>query len=89
MSNKKLSPLQQKVHALLSKKPDSDVNINAMYVAAYGAGDFNRVSRWPSRQVQQRMGPLISRINAKLTGEAIKPGELKRTYRLVTLPKAK
>ena len=86
MSNKKLSSLQKRVYVYLSHVPGNDIDIRKLHDIAYS---MKIPPQWTSRQLQQRMGPLISRINAKLEGEAIQPGELKRTYRLVTLPKAK
>lgn len=55
---------------------DVDVPIAEMHDKLYPEGDTD------GRTPQQRLGALISRINKKLTGERIVPGNLKRTYRL-------
>lgn len=89
MSSKKLSRLQQEVYNVLVKKKGKDVTIEDMHDAAYGATQPDLFAGWTSRQIQQRMGPLISRINAKLPRHKVVPGELKRTYRLVPTTKAK
>lgn len=54
-----------------------DVPISTIYKKLYGTDDAHSTSQ------QQRLGPTISRVNAKLVSLAIKPGKLKRTYRLV------
>lgn len=41
------------------------------------------------RDMQQRLGPCIARANAKLEHEKIEPANVKQTYRLVRLKKAK
>lgn len=57
---------------------NKDVAITAIYHAVYGElPDEDRV-----RTAQQVIGAFISRINEKLEGAQIKPGALKRTYRL-------
>ncbi len=78
MSNK-LTELQQRVFNLLDTKPNTDVPLKTLYDEAYEPDLF--VS---SRDMQQKMGPLFARINAKLKRGRIVPGELKRTYRLDT-----
>ena len=86
MSNKKLSKLQQEVYDVLVKRRGKDVALDDLHKAAYGEA---KPPAWLNRRMQQRMGPLISRINEKLPCHKIVPGELKRTYRLVPTTKAK
>ncbi len=80
MSNK-LTDLQQKVFDLLDAKPNTDVPLQDLYDAAYGT-DEPTLFGMSNRDMQQKMGPLFARINAKLKRGRIEPGQLKQTYRL-------
>lgn len=89
MSNK-LTPLQQKIFSLLDAKPNTDVMISTLYHEAFGDtdmvhpdGSYSSVVL-DTRDMQQRLGPLLARINLKLKRGRIVPGALKRTYRLDT-----
>jgi hypothetical protein len=59
---------------------DKDIEIQLIYNAMYPNGDAP-----DSRIRQQYIGGIISRINKKLTVYKIRPGALKRTYRIVSL----
>lgn len=85
----KLTPLQQKVFDLLDKKPNTDVQITELYKVAYGSQNQMTLAyvdrygeEWGVRDMQQKLGPLLSRINGKLKRGKIEPGLLKQTYRL-------
>lgn len=82
----KLTELQQKVFDLLDAKPNTDVALADLYNAVYGGGQPDLFP--PSnRDMQQKMGPLFSRINNKLKRGRIEPGLVKQTYRLTTKKK--
>lgn len=75
-----LSEKQWRLYLFMFDYKGRDVPITDMYTHMYrGAPDTIDF-----RQTQQRVGSLVSRINrgVKTLGEVIKPGELKRTYRL-------
>ena len=79
MSNE-LSPLQERLYLrLVLAGFDTDVKIVDLYDAVYpdNMGWFI-----DNRGMQQRLGPIIARTNAKLEKERIKPGRSRRTYRL-------
>lgn len=86
MTNK-LTELQQKVFDVLDEKPNFDIPLAVLYDVAYG-DSHNHSGVTTSRDMQQKMGPLFSRINGKLKRGRIIPGQLKRTYRLDTNRKA-
>lgn len=71
-----LSPHQQTVYDLLDRA-NGDVSIRALYVALYGCPGGRTV-----REMQQRLGPLLRRLNSKLSDRHISPGHLKQTYRM-------
>lgn len=56
---------------------EKDVKIAAIHDKLYS--DTNDTL---PRTPQQRVGAIISKVNKKLSGERITPGELKQTYRL-------
>lgn len=85
MSNK-LTELQQKVFDLLDAKPNTDVALADLYSVVYGDGQRDLFPP-TNRDMQQKMGPLFARINAKLKRGRIEPGVIKQTYRLT--PKKK
>lgn len=60
---------------------DRDAYIAGMYEAVFGDTLDDHVA------MQQRLGPIITRANRFLAsyGRVIKPGDLKRTYRLTTV----
>lgn len=74
----KLSELQSRVFRLLSKKPNTDVPIQELFLAAYPLD----ASSTFVRDMQQKLAPLLARINGKLKRGRIEPGQMKRTYRL-------
>jgi len=81
---KPFSPLQQKVYDTLNDPADTDVTIRRIYAAAYNMPlyalmDFGNVS-----DMQQKLGPVIQRINEKLATGRVRPGDVKQTYRLDT-----
>ena len=69
---------QEKLYNLLYKAFGKDVKIKDMYYALYGVPD----AYTSIRDMQQKLAPIISRVNKKMFGQEIKPGELKQTYRL-------
>lgn len=74
---KKLSRTQQKAFNIFDVRGmDVDVPIATIYAVIYGK-QVNEV-----RAMQQTLGPLIARINAKLERTQIVPGQLKQTYRI-------
>lgn len=75
-----LSPLQDKIYIVLKSRANTDVSISELYIIAYGFG----AQRGKFRDMQQKLGPIFARINEKLEGQRVEPGELKRTYRLNT-----
>lgn len=89
MSNK-LPPLQDKIYKLLKATPDQDVAIDTLYNHVFDGPHYVQLEGerhelvYTSRDMQQRLGPVIARLNLKLRGQRIVPGELKRTYRLNT-----
>ena len=69
---------------------DTDVPIYRMYEAAYDT-EVHKIQNgqlilgMQPRTMQQRVGPIIMRINQKLPPDyRIVPGRLKQTYRLET-----
>jgi hypothetical protein len=85
-----LSPTQERIVTLLRQYAGQDVAIPRIYEAAYRVKvctelEDGRVMHSLSvRYMQQRIGPFISKANKRLVGERIVPGELKKTYRLVS-----
>lgn len=73
----KLSRLQARLYAQLVL--DEDVAIEKLHEAAYPA---HHESGANTRTMQQRIGPVIAEINRKQPLMCIRPGDLKRTYRL-------
>lgn len=74
-----LSPQEQRVWDCFVAEPDStDIPISKLYICAL---DGCSAPSTTARTMQQRVGGIVSRLNAK-TGRSIVPGELKRTYRL-------
>lgn len=82
---KELSELQKRLYAVF-KTPNVDVSIYAMYYAVYldGIVPKDAIVVTTVRDMQQKLGPVLQRLNAKLEGQRIEPGQLKRTYRLNT-----
>lgn len=73
-----LSDQEYIVAKALSDAHDCDVTISDLHQLVYGCVlDDNH------KRMQQRIGAIVSRINKKLSGEAITTGQLKRTYRMV------
>lgn len=80
-----LSVMQRLVFNVLGEKPNTDIPISVLYGVAHRDGAFEDIEKnMSTRTMQQTLGPLIARINAKLKRGRIEPGELKRTYRLNT-----
>lgn len=71
------------MYRLLSKNPDTDFPIRNLYAFMY-FNNYDADLTINTRRMQQSLGPAIARINAKLVGQRIEPGQLKRTYRLNT-----
>lgn len=69
------------VNKLSSEGQGRDVSIAALYYAAFG------VTLDDHTAMQQGLGPIITRANRALAERhlAIKPGDLKRTYRLTAI----
>jgi hypothetical protein len=80
MSNK-LTDMQQRVFDLLDERPGTDIALVELYKAVYSDGQADLFPP-TNRDMQQKMGPLFARINAKLHRGRIEPGKVKRTYRL-------
>lgn len=76
-----LSPLQERLYAVFENHKDQDILIDDLFVVAYGDEAFEGFS---TRDKQMKLAPIFSRINEKLHGQCIEPGQLKRTYRLNT-----
>jgi hypothetical protein len=82
----RLTELQQKVFDILDTKPNTDVPLHDLYNVVYGEGQSDLFPP-TNRYMQQKMGPLFARINAKLKRGRIEPGLIKQTYRLTTKKK--
>lgn len=80
----KLSATQQRLYDAFKDKPDTDIAISAMYDATYRGEERTNSLVFTDRYMQQRLGPIVQRLNKKLDGQRIEPGQLKRTYRLNT-----
>ena len=82
----KLSTHQCKLYDKLRDAKGNDVSLSKLYAEMYGDDAqtelFHDVS---NRAKQQKLGPLVARINHKLKDEVIEPGLLKQTYRLSPL----
>lgn len=78
----KLSKTQQKAFNIFDVRGmDVDVPIATIYRVLYGKHVDD------VRAMQQTLGPLIARINAKLKATKIVPGQLKQTYRITRIAK--
>lgn len=61
-----------------------------LYRALDGKGDVPFETLWraifdstpPDQHLQQRLGCYVTRLNRRLEGRRVEPGEAKRTYRL-------
>lgn len=82
--NEQLSVLQKRLYDLLAKTPRTDVPIVDLYRKAYpdAPGFQDNEAALAVRHMQQSIGPIIQRINAKIIDGRVIPGNLKRTYRL-------
>jgi len=80
MSSKPLSEREQNLFDLLLEREEKDVPIRRMF-ERFTASSGNLYTR---RRMQQRLGAVIARINAKLDAQRIIPGQLKGTYRLTS-----
>lgn len=82
--------MQRRVYKLLSEPLDTDVSIEDLFMCAYPGTPIERyahggkVDQLSNRDMQQYLGPLFARMNTRLDkhGMRIRPGVLKRTYRL-------
>lgn len=82
-----MTPKQERLYDLLSdaarfkrqksQQIEPDVSISTCYSTVY-AGTYLA----SNRDMQQKIAPLISRINKHIAPHKIIPGERKRTYRL-------
>lgn len=79
-----LSDQQRSLYEALFEDRDEDVPIADMYRIVKGRDDLPLPS---NKSMQEYLGPFITRINRKLNGQRIEPGEKRRTYRLNTNPK--
>lgn len=81
--------MQTRVYKALSGDT-VDVHIEDLFMCAYPGTPIETVRNdkvvaiYEVRELQQRLGPLFHRMNARLAkyGQCIKPGQLKQTYRL-------
>lgn len=80
--------MQLAVYDILKASHGKDVPIIKLYYVLYGEYSPSDDGGSHFRRTQQRVAAHISRINHKLDGWRIEPGELKRTYRLVAAPKS-
>lgn len=79
----KLSNQERKIYERLHKSGGGDVSIHVLHDAVYDPID-------DVRRMQQRIGPIISRVNEKLknssrkseNGKKIQPGVARQTYAL-------
>lgn len=82
-----LSELQRRLYDALNSPPDTDVEIYKLYEATYNTS-VHAVTQGvvvlglTPRTMQQRLGPVIARVNEKLQTGRVVPGERKQTYRL-------
>lgn len=77
-----LTPLQYRVFVRLNENFGQDVYIAALYVAAYPDRPQDVATLTP-RQMQQRLGAVIAKLNRRIQPSArVVPGNLKRTYRI-------
>lgn len=84
----KLTELEQKVYDFLSHKPNDDIPIASIYETVYGPQGPTFMLLTSNRSMQQQLGPLLARINRKLKEQKIVPGNIKQTYRLISLQQA-
>lgn len=73
-----LTDMEQSLFDALAATANKDVPIVKLFRSCYDTYD-NKLTR---RDMQQRLGPTIARINAKMLNGRIVPGLLKGTYRL-------
>lgn len=85
----KLSPMEQRIYDVLSKKPNVDVPIYKIYEHVYETNvhvmqSGTLILGMENREMQQRLGPRIRRLNEKLAERKmeVQPGHVKRTYAL-------
>lgn len=76
--------MQQRVFDVLFERPNTDVSIHTLYCAAYVRGLNPKPLPKSTREAQQKLGPVIARINSKLRNARIEPGRIKQTYRINT-----
>ena len=79
---------QRRLYDLLASYKDADVFI--VYAHSYVYGGPSKDTGGTNdefRRGQQRIGSIVAKINGRIAkaGEKIRPGDLKRTYRLVNL----
>lgn len=80
----KLGPVQERLYAVFKDRPNEDIAIAHMYAATY-AVSFAELIEVSIRDMQQRLAPVIARLNGNLPpNNRVEPGQLKRTYRLNT-----
>lgn len=77
----KLSKFQKRAYETMCQHGfDIDVSISRLWSAVHGQRPPSHMS---NRDMQQKLGPLVARINAKLEATKIVPGNLKQTYRII------
>jgi hypothetical protein len=73
------SPTENKVmRIMICAGCDVDVNIDEIFEDLYP-----NVAPMAAKTRQQYVGSFVSRLNGKMFGHRIVPGDLKRTYRLI------
>ncbi len=77
---KDLSTLQERVYRVLARNPGRDHSIHKLYLASFAGTEL--IPPTDNRTEQQKLGPLISRINTKIYPSRIVPGRTKQTYKL-------
>lgn len=80
MIRKPLSELQRHAYSLL--KHNREVTIEQLYMAVYGDAQDDLFRPLTNRTMQLKLAPMFKRINQKLAGEKIVPGDTKQTYKL-------
>jgi len=80
MSNKNLSEQESALFYYFYHEVglDKDVPIAVIHDKLYGNVERDHKTK------QQYIGSIVSKVNRKTDGYRIRPGEVKRTYRLVT-----
>lgn len=81
MSNN-LTSMQDRLYQLLLSRAATDATADTLILVCYDTVYPGCTRGLYNRQMQQRLGPLIARVNRRLVGQRIEPGRMKNTYRL-------